>query len=135
MIRRPPRSTRTDTLFPYTTLFRSARCAAASRSWTRRAPRRESPHLSQDQEMNHVDRTANRGTARRAFMVRRRRRTAPDCDGIGGRREATEAPKAGGEKGRNRWRPLTGQRNRGRRGDALLPFFGRGKGHEWAGEG
>src|SRR3546814_8755353 len=24
MIRRPPRSTRTDTLFPYTTLFRSA---------------------------------------------------------------------------------------------------------------
>src|SRR3546814_5057608 len=31
MIRRPPRSTRTDTLFPYTTLFRSpARCAVAS---------------------------------------------------------------------------------------------------------
>src|SRR3546814_16866983 len=25
MIRRPPRSTRTDTLFPYTTLFRSTR--------------------------------------------------------------------------------------------------------------
>src|SRR3546814_7327246 len=29
MIRRPPRSTRTDTLFPVTTLFRSARDAAA----------------------------------------------------------------------------------------------------------
>src|SRR3546814_12412697 len=29
MIRRPPRSTRPDTLFPYTTLFRSARCARA----------------------------------------------------------------------------------------------------------
>src|SRR3546814_5299936 len=27
MIRRPPRSTRTDTLFPYTTLFRSDRLA------------------------------------------------------------------------------------------------------------
>src|SRR3546814_12199119 len=27
MIRRPPRSTRTDTLFPYTTLFRSGRIA------------------------------------------------------------------------------------------------------------
>src|SRR3546814_18752548 len=27
MIRRPPRSTRTDTLFPYTTLFRSANLA------------------------------------------------------------------------------------------------------------
>src|SRR3546814_3969064 len=26
MIRRPPRSTRTDTLFPYTTLFRSCPC-------------------------------------------------------------------------------------------------------------
>src|SRR3546814_2049876 len=28
MIRRPPRSTRTDTLFPYTTLFRSYRTSA-----------------------------------------------------------------------------------------------------------
>src|SRR3546814_14061537 len=28
MIRRPPRSTRTDTLFPYTTLFRSPQAAA-----------------------------------------------------------------------------------------------------------
>src|SRR3546814_10542931 len=32
MIRRPPRSTRTDTLFPYTTLFRSLYCATASRA-------------------------------------------------------------------------------------------------------
>src|SRR3546814_14079617 len=34
MIRRPPRSTRTDTLFPYTTLFRSCqlRSPAARRS-------------------------------------------------------------------------------------------------------
>src|SRR3546814_9711079 len=31
MIRRPPRSTRTDTLFPYTTLFRSGRRAPAGR--------------------------------------------------------------------------------------------------------
>src|SRR3546814_1862333 len=31
MIRRPPRSTRTDTLFPYTTLFRSPRVAHAAR--------------------------------------------------------------------------------------------------------
>src|SRR3546814_4528227 len=36
MIRRPPRSTRTDTLFPYTTLFRSARGRA--RSHPRRRP-------------------------------------------------------------------------------------------------
>src|SRR3546814_6404858 len=31
MIRRPPRSTRTDPLFPYTTLFRSADAAAVGR--------------------------------------------------------------------------------------------------------
>src|SRR3546814_9118604 len=30
MIRRPPRSTRTDTLFPYPTLFRSAQSSAGS---------------------------------------------------------------------------------------------------------
>src|SRR3546814_14756382 len=30
MIRRPPRSTRTDTLFPYTTLFRSTSCTSSS---------------------------------------------------------------------------------------------------------
>src|SRR3546814_11141849 len=29
MIRRPPRSTRTDTLFPYTTLFRSPLCRSS----------------------------------------------------------------------------------------------------------
>src|SRR3546814_3860820 len=32
MIRRPPRSTRTDTLFPYTTLFRSHRTGCSYRS-------------------------------------------------------------------------------------------------------
>src|SRR3546814_4005074 len=31
MLRRPPRSTRTDTLFPYTTLFRSPRLPADDR--------------------------------------------------------------------------------------------------------
>src|SRR3546814_20128373 len=30
-LRRPPRSTRTDTLFPYTTLFRSGRCGLQQR--------------------------------------------------------------------------------------------------------
>src|SRR3546814_9383069 len=34
MIRRPPRSTRTDTLFPYTTLFRSRRQYAHKSRWT-----------------------------------------------------------------------------------------------------
>src|SRR3546814_6269062 len=44
MIRRPPRSTRTDTLFPSTTLFRSTRASAswpppARRAWQRRRAR------------------------------------------------------------------------------------------------
>src|SRR3546814_9349580 len=38
MIRRPPRSTRTDTLFPYTTLFRSGQCSANGGVW-------RGPHL------------------------------------------------------------------------------------------
>src|SRR3546814_10241508 len=39
MIRRPPRSTRTDTLFPYTTLFRSLTGASnSSFSFSRTAP-------------------------------------------------------------------------------------------------
>src|SRR3546814_5095360 len=37
MIRRPPRSTRTYTLFPYTTLFRSCRTASAV-PWYQRSP-------------------------------------------------------------------------------------------------
>src|SRR3546814_7282779 len=60
MLRRPPRSTRTDTLFPYTTLFRSDRLLSesvrdpvprarralvrgAARHWPRRAHRRRRP--------------------------------------------------------------------------------------------
>src|SRR3546814_11809988 len=44
MIRRPPRSTRTDTLFPYTTLFRSA-------LW-RDAVAAQDPPDRDDREMN-----------------------------------------------------------------------------------
>src|SRR3546814_12012785 len=36
MIRRPPRSTRTDTLFPYTTLFRSCCSDCCCRFWSLR---------------------------------------------------------------------------------------------------
>src|SRR3546814_9748228 len=53
MIRRPPRSTRTDTLFPFTTLFRSWRVSWAAlctasiwenpAKYTRHAPRIDAP--------------------------------------------------------------------------------------------
>src|SRR3546814_1809550 len=39
MIRRPPRSTRTDTLFPYTTLFRSSRIGGIEEGELRRLER------------------------------------------------------------------------------------------------
>src|SRR3546814_5019401 len=42
MIRRPPRSTRTDTLFPYTTLFRSM----ARKKLNSAAVRRSTPRVS-----------------------------------------------------------------------------------------
>src|SRR3546814_3557457 len=45
MIRRPPRSTRTDTLFPYTTLFRSTRSKRSPRNncrtWVTTRPARQ----------------------------------------------------------------------------------------------
>src|SRR3546814_8194430 len=58
MIRRPPRSTRTDTLFPYTTLFRSARLSRTARpdAW---------PHQCRDrQHADPVHRRRRRGHQR-----------------------------------------------------------------------
>src|SRR3546814_19403003 len=53
MVRRPPRSTRTDTLFPYTTLCRSQRCTSANKpaAFTPLVPRQhdveyEADHLA-----------------------------------------------------------------------------------------
>src|SRR3546814_10546729 len=39
MVRRPPRSTRTDTLVPYTTLVRSQCYSPGARAWRRDDPR------------------------------------------------------------------------------------------------
>src|SRR3546814_6028981 len=62
MIRRPPRSTRTDTLFPYTTLFRS-RCPRAPRNRHRgcsraaasaSCPARSEEHTSELQSLMRI---------------------------------------------------------------------------------
>src|SRR3546814_1092054 len=52
MIRRPPRSTRTDTLFPYTTLFRStwSRRSGSQAAPRDRAPRRDGPRGRRSEE-------------------------------------------------------------------------------------
>src|SRR3546814_3708956 len=78
MIRRPPRSTRTDTLFPYTTLFRSAEGAdpvlALYGGDLRQAPARWIGYLSAtgvygDTGGAYVDETAPVGGGRRTERV------------------------------------------------------------------
>src|SRR3546814_7696555 len=63
MIRRPPRSTRTDTLFPYTTLFRSMRLRVddervriGMHAWmqTDAAPVRSEEHTSELQSLMRI---------------------------------------------------------------------------------
>src|SRR6056297_4094257 len=64
MIRRPPRSTRTDTLFPYTTLFRSvtntriehleAGYQARASNFPVTAPRRSEEHTSELQSLRRI---------------------------------------------------------------------------------
>src|SRR3546814_21070700 len=46
MIRRPPIATRTDTLFPYTTLFRSLLCADGGDEWDKWLASRGRPRLA-----------------------------------------------------------------------------------------
>src|SRR3546814_5729053 len=51
MIRRPPRSTRTDTLFPYTTLFRSICCyCIVQKNFTPRIGAKECTWTSRSEE-------------------------------------------------------------------------------------
>src|SRR3546814_4322933 len=73
MVRRPPRSTRTDTLFPYTTLFRSRRPRRTlpRRSRTRRAPRRTRSAYRRSSRRAGDGRGRDR---RRASRTNRRRR-------------------------------------------------------------
>src|SRR3546814_9096326 len=61
MIRRPPRSTRTDTLFPYTTLFRSYGRADPRGRSDARGPRRCAPDTG-----HHLGRAETRDTHQRA---------------------------------------------------------------------
>src|SRR3546814_11711390 len=89
MIRRPPRSTRTDTLFPYATLFRSPTTAPATR------PRHEGCRLDRaagaepaprpDRRHHHLAVPAARGADRLAAVLHSRgmRRHAPVLEGPG----------------------------------------------------
>src|SRR3546814_2926954 len=74
MIRRPPRSTRTDTLFPYTTLFRSrhsARQAGGSLSVGRRAGPHSRGHKSRRLRRPPRPRRSRRGRKEKRAVRRR----------------------------------------------------------------
>src|SRR3546814_20275456 len=64
MIRRPPRSTLTDTLFPYTTLFRSRRWELVQRSRLFR--------FADDVSVRFIDNGNGNGTATLAIYSRSR---------------------------------------------------------------
>src|SRR3546814_9726875 len=63
MIRRPPRSTRTDTLFPYTTLFRSGHPAARSERRRQIHPAQDHLRLSQPRDRRDPERRQVAGRA------------------------------------------------------------------------
>src|SRR3546814_13321856 len=68
MIRRPPRSTRTDTLFPYTTLFRSRGGRARSASVSDR-PRSSGRPFGANADMAQTRRTGVASSPRRAMFL------------------------------------------------------------------
>src|SRR3546814_2821677 len=68
MIRRPPRSTRTDTLFPYTTLFRSGR--GAGRLRTPGESHRHARHRAGDRASDRPSRRSEEHTSELQSLMR-----------------------------------------------------------------
>src|SRR3546814_11956072 len=119
MIRRPPRSTRTDTLFPYTTLFRSSRrgprehvadqrrflgpMAAASRAVRATRKLGATPPLRRLARCRYAPaRAARAGGTPHAIHARR---TANDDDAVGDRSEERRVGKECVRTSRSRWSP------------------------------
>src|SRR3546814_1808960 len=80
MIRRPPRSTRTDTLFPYTTLFRSAVGNIERRQVREHAPEHAGIAMSRELLQRRVGRLAPPGAmagahVHAAFLIVRKLRS------------------------------------------------------------
>src|SRR3546814_5209054 len=83
MIRRPPRSTRTDTLFPYTTLFRSRRFQRRLQENARESLRRSDQHAAEQRAHetahaadDHDDECQQRVTRRQVGMNRSEEHTS-----------------------------------------------------------
>src|SRR3546814_4744605 len=76
MLRRPPRSTRTDTLFPYTTLFRSAD-AGARTMWAAAGETTASPNAAPRSACFITPLLTGRTGYRRIPLVRRADNRSP----------------------------------------------------------
>src|SRR3546814_13791406 len=107
MIRRPPRSTRTDTLFPYTTLFRSAHLLAE-----RAGDQRRDDHADVDRDVEDLERHRAAdivGLVELAVLARDIALEQPDTDDQREQREAesSDERRVGKEcvsRCRSRWR-------------------------------
>src|SRR3546814_19660147 len=82
MIRRPPRSTRTDTLFPYTTLFRSRRREGGAHGLGIEAPVGQQGVGKQDGELLAADPPDDRRRRRRPGQHRGEMRDHPVARGM-----------------------------------------------------
>src|SRR3546814_15593898 len=82
MIRRPPRSTRTDTLFPYTTLFRSPRDNEIAGTINCDGRRTHSKQIGLIDGDHGSDRTAVAGIALCVERLLLQRRDAEDVDAV-----------------------------------------------------
>src|SRR3546814_16306193 len=127
MIRRPPRSTRTDTLFPYTTLFRSLQLPALfggrGRPLRRAGPPRSGPwqvgvarvapgaadgrgvplHDPRAVGPHRVQRILVHGDGVRRLAVDDGRGRSAAASGVGHRSEERRVGKGGVSTGRSRW--------------------------------
>src|SRR3546814_9508605 len=85
MIRRPPRSTRTDTLFPYTTLFRSQQRKAEWLEAEKQQNAKFDKVLAQEEawirQGVEARRTRNEGRVRRLEQLRRERSSRRERQG------------------------------------------------------
>src|SRR3546814_6192701 len=99
MIRRPPRSTRTDTLFPYTTLFRSTqiarRLALPAQGSVQVEPGRPGGRLADPGRLVAVEQDRLRQAARPSAVAGHRRHPGEQHGGVqraaGSRHRATDA--------------------------------------------
>src|SRR3546814_16208397 len=101
MIRRPPRSTRTDTLFPYTTLFRSERRllarSCADDRWRRPAPCKGPAGGLEGLETRTAARRRPPHDLKRPHPYRHGGRSRRRAGGLDTRFERTEASRVGKE--------------------------------------